>query len=124
VSSRTDRRADPGSATSGDHCFVFYYFVFAGGGAWSLDALWRRACRHVGQAHRAVEQLRRQLLAPGDADAAGKRSPARRSPSGVVAAADAFTTAENQATEQAAQIQNMILQGYDAIVLNAASPTP
>jgi ribose transport system substrate-binding protein len=43
--------------------------------------------------------------------------------SGTVAAADAFTTSENQATEQAAQIQNMILQGYDAIVLNAASPT-
>lgn len=42
---------------------------------------------------------------------------------GVVAAADAYTTAENQATEQAAQIQNMILQGYDAIVINAASPT-
>ncbi|MDD7973724.1 ABC transporter substrate-binding protein [Roseinatronobacter alkalisoli] len=42
---------------------------------------------------------------------------------GVVAAADAFTTSENQATEQAAQIQNLILQGYDAIVLNAASPT-
>lgn len=42
---------------------------------------------------------------------------------GVVAAADSFTTAENQATEQAAQIQNMILQGYDAIVINAASPT-
>ena len=42
---------------------------------------------------------------------------------GVVAAADAYTTAENQATEQAAQIQNMILQGYDAIVVNAASPT-
>ncbi|WP_171103264.1 MULTISPECIES: substrate-binding domain-containing protein [unclassified Ruegeria] len=42
---------------------------------------------------------------------------------GVVKAADAFTTSENQATEQAAQIQNMILQGYDAIVLNAASPT-
>lgn len=43
--------------------------------------------------------------------------------SGVVAAADAFTTSENQATEQAAQIQNMILQGYDAIVVDAASPT-
>lgn len=43
--------------------------------------------------------------------------------SGVVAAADPFTTAENQATEQAAQIQNLILQGYDAIVVNAASPT-
>jgi ribose transport system substrate-binding protein len=42
---------------------------------------------------------------------------------GIVAAADAFTTAENSATEQAAQIQNMILQGYDAIVVNAASPT-
>ncbi|WP_166580944.1 ABC transporter substrate-binding protein [Rubellimicrobium sp. CFH 75288] len=42
---------------------------------------------------------------------------------GIVAAADAFTTAENSATEQAAQIQNLILQGYDAIVLNAASPT-
>ncbi|WP_099825314.1 ABC transporter substrate-binding protein [Oceaniglobus indicus] len=42
---------------------------------------------------------------------------------GVIAAADAFTTSENQATEQAAQIQNMILQGYDAIVINAASPT-
>ena len=41
----------------------------------------------------------------------------------VVAQAPSFTTAENQATEQAAQIQNMILQGYDAIVINAASPT-
>lgn len=41
---------------------------------------------------------------------------------GIVAAADPFTTAENQATEQAAQIQNLILQGYDAIVINAASP--
>ncbi|MFF7707876.1 substrate-binding domain-containing protein [Pseudomonas sp. NPDC007930] len=42
---------------------------------------------------------------------------------GVVAQVDAFTTAENQATEQAAQIQNLILQGYNAIVVNAASPT-
>ncbi|MDY8107963.1 ABC transporter substrate-binding protein [Fulvimarina sp. 2208YS6-2-32] len=42
---------------------------------------------------------------------------------GVVGSADAFTTAENSATEQAAQLQNMILQGYDAIVLNSASPT-
>src|SRR6516225_6855914 len=41
---------------------------------------------------------------------------------GVVAAADVFTTAENQVTEQAAQIQNLILQGYDAIVINASSP--
>ncbi len=42
---------------------------------------------------------------------------------GVVAAAPSFTTAENQATEQAAQFQNLILQGYDAIVINSASPT-
>src|ERR1700741_514872 len=42
--------------------------------------------------------------------------------SGVVAAADAYTTSENQVTEQAAQIQNLILQGYHAIVINAASP--
>ena len=41
---------------------------------------------------------------------------------GVVAEAPAFTTAENQVTEQAAQIQNLILQGYEAIVINAASP--
>lgn len=42
---------------------------------------------------------------------------------GIVAAAPSFTTAENQATEQAAQVQNLILQGYDAIVINSASPT-
>lgn len=41
----------------------------------------------------------------------------------LVASAQAFTTAENQATEQAAQIQNLVLQGVDAIVINAASPT-
>jgi ribose transport system substrate-binding protein len=41
----------------------------------------------------------------------------------IVASAQAFTTSENQATEQAAQIQNMVLQGVDAIVINAASPT-
>ena len=41
---------------------------------------------------------------------------------GIVAAADPFTTSENQVTEQAAQIQNLILQGYNAIVVNAASP--
>lgn len=24
------------------YCFVFFYFVFAGGGAWGLDAAWRQ----------------------------------------------------------------------------------
>jgi len=42
---------------------------------------------------------------------------------GIIAEAPAFTTAENQATEQAQQIQNLVLQGYKAIVINAASPT-
>ena len=40
----------------------------------------------------------------------------------VVAAADVFTTADKEVPTQAAQIQNLILQGYDAIVINAASP--
>lgn len=41
---------------------------------------------------------------------------------GVVAAADVFTTADKEVPTQAAQVQNLILQGYDAIVINAASP--
>ena len=40
----------------------------------------------------------------------------------MIAAADAFTTADKEAPTQAAQIQNLILQGYDAIVIDAASP--
>jgi ribose transport system substrate-binding protein len=41
---------------------------------------------------------------------------------GKVAAADSFTTADKEVPTQAAQVQNLILQGYDAIVINAASP--
>lgn len=41
----------------------------------------------------------------------------------LIAEAPAFTTADNSPTDQASQIQNMILQGYDAIVIDAASPT-
>src|SRR4249920_119690 len=40
----------------------------------------------------------------------------------AVAAADVFTTADKEVPTQAAQIQNLILQGYDAIVINASSP--
>src|SRR3954464_1410003 len=40
----------------------------------------------------------------------------------VVGAADVFTTADKEVPTQAAQIQNLILQGYDAIVINAGSP--
>jgi ribose transport system substrate-binding protein len=41
----------------------------------------------------------------------------------VVAAAPTFTTAENQATEQVQQLQNLILQGYKGIAVDAVSPT-
>jgi ribose transport system substrate-binding protein len=40
----------------------------------------------------------------------------------VVGAADVFTTADKEVPTQAAQIQNLILQGYNAIVLEAGSP--
>ena len=41
----------------------------------------------------------------------------------IIAEAPAFTTNESSAAEQSAQIQNLILEGYNAIVLDAASPT-
>ncbi|MBN9058249.1 MAG: substrate-binding domain-containing protein [Rhizobiales bacterium] len=41
---------------------------------------------------------------------------------GIVAASDVFTPADQEVPTQAAQIQNLILQGYDAIVINAGSP--
>ena len=42
---------------------------------------------------------------------------------GIVAAADPFTTSENQVTEQAAQIQNLILQGYTPSSSTPPRPT-
>jgi len=42
---------------------------------------------------------------------------------GLISEGQAFTTNESSASEQAAQIQNLILEGYDAICLDAASPT-
>jgi ribose transport system substrate-binding protein len=51
-------------------------------------------------------------------DKVGKKAVADK----IVAAADPFTTADKEVPTQAAQIQNLILQGYDAIVINAASP--
>jgi len=42
---------------------------------------------------------------------------------GLIAEGAAFTTNESSAAEQAAQIQNLILEGYNAILLDAASPT-
>jgi len=52
-------------------------------------------------------------------DAVAKKAVADK----TVKAADVFTTADKAVPTQAAQIQNLILQGYDAIVINASSPT-
>src|SRR6202049_85565 len=41
---------------------------------------------------------------------------------GIVAAADIYTTADKEVPTQAAQIQDLILKGYNAIVINASSP--
>src|SRR5205085_2296744 len=51
-------------------------------------------------------------------DAVAKKAVADK----VVGAADIFTTADKEVPTQAAQVQYLILQGYDAIVINAASP--
>ena len=51
-------------------------------------------------------------------DAVAKKAVADK----VVKAAEVFTTADKAVPTQAAQIQNLILQGYDAIVINASSP--
>lgn len=41
---------------------------------------------------------------------------------GLVGASDIFTTADKEVPTQAAQLQNLILQGYNGIVINAGSP--
>jgi len=48
---------------------------------------------------------------------------AKAKDAGLIADGPAFTTNESSAAEQAAQMQNLILEGYNAIVINAASPT-
>src|SRR5579863_2746103 len=84
------------------------------------------------------------LAAPADADTSGKKIAFSNNYAGnswrqamlhsydivtkkavadkIVAAADVFTTADKEVPTQAAQIQNLILQGYDAIVIDASSP--
>jgi len=65
----------------------------------------------------AANSWRQQMLRDWDTVVAQAKA------QGLIAEAQAFTTNENSAAEQAAQIQNLILEGYDAIVLDAASPT-
>ncbi len=42
---------------------------------------------------------------------------------GILKEVKTFTTADNSETAQAALLQNLVLEGYNAIVLNSASPT-
>ena len=65
----------------------------------------------------AGNSWRQQMIKDWQAAAAAAKE------KGLIADAPIFTTNESSAAEQAAQIQNLILEGYDAIVLNAASPT-
>lgn len=65
----------------------------------------------------AANSWRQQMLRDWDTVVAQAKA------QGLIAEAQAFTTNENSAAEQAAQIQNLILEGYNAIVLDAASPT-
>ncbi len=50
-------------------------------------------------------------------------SPRKRWPTRWLAPPDIFTPPTRRCRTQPAQVQNLILQGYDAIVINAASPT-
>ncbi|WP_345791202.1 ABC transporter substrate-binding protein [Burkholderia sp. Cy-637] len=65
----------------------------------------------------ASNSWRQQMLQ--DWDKVSKQAVADK----LVAAAPSFTTVQNQATEQSQQIRNLILQGYQAIVIDAASPS-
>ena len=42
------------------YCFVFFYFIFAGGGAWSLDAIWRRTPQPAAGAFQARGEARQR----------------------------------------------------------------
>jgi len=89
--------------------------AFAGGGAESKAGgkKWRIALSN----DYAGNSWRQQMLKDW------KSAVDKAKAAGIIADGPAFTTNESSAAEQAAQIQNLILEGYDAIVLNAASPT-
>jgi ribose transport system substrate-binding protein len=102
--------------------------MFGRGYARDLVACWSRAGGRRGggrldggQADRAVELLCRKLLAAAHAEDLGQRQQASHRRGGHQETK--VVNANNSAPEQAAQIENLILEGWDAIVINAASPT-
>ena len=64
-----------------------------------------------------IDGSRQQML--DDFNEVGKKAAADH----IVAGVDTFTTADKEVPTQAAQIENFVLQGYNAIVINASSPT-
>lgn len=101
--------------------FLVVGFVFAGGtkeGAAATQpkagaAKWRIALSNDYAANSWRQQMLRDWKTVVD----------KAKGAGLIADGPAFTTNESSAAEQAAQLQNLILEGYNAIVINAASPT-
>ncbi len=91
---------------------VFVVSVAVAGSAFGAGK-WRIAFSN----NYAANSWRQQMLRDWDTVVAQAKA------QGLIVDAQAFTTNENSAAEQAAQIQNLILEGYNAIVLDAASPT-
>ncbi len=92
--------------------------VFASGGgeksaAGTQPGKWRIALSN----DYAANSWRQQMLRDWKSVTDGAKA------AGIIADGPAFTTNESSAAEQAAQLQNLILEGYNAIVINAASPT-
>ena len=79
--------------------------------------------RHLERQDRPIQQLRRQYVSSAAIEELGAGRHRCEEGRHWSPTRPPFTTAENQATEQAQQIQNLVLQGYKAIVINAASPT-
>ncbi len=93
--------------------FLAMVTLFAGGQEEKESGGWRIAlCNDY-----AGNSWRQQMIKNWEAVVAQAKA------EGLIAEGPAFTTNESSAAEQAALLQNLVLEGYDAIVLDAASPT-
>jgi ribose transport system substrate-binding protein len=92
-------------------------FCALAGILWSSPALADTSGKKIAFSNNYAGNSWRQAML-SSYDAVAKKAVADK----VVGAADVFTTADKAVPTQAAQIQNLILQGYNAIVINASSP--
>ncbi|MDR1535261.1 MAG: substrate-binding domain-containing protein [Planctomycetota bacterium] len=93
-------------------CLVLLAILLAAPG-WAGEGKWRIALSN----DYAGNSMRQSMIA------IWKQAAAEAAAKGWIAEAPVFNTSESSAAEQSAQIQSLILEGYDAIALNAASPT-